>query len=107
MNLRKWTPIEAEDGDAFGAVVAALAEAIGDESVIAMDAGHFNGWVTRYFPFNPRHIMVRAVPGPMRLAVPAAVAADMRPPGRAGEACMSHGGSRSTAQENDPPGAQR
>src|SRR3546814_7659143 len=99
MNLRKWTPIEAEDGVAFGAVVAALAEAIGDESVIAMDAGNFNGWVHRYFPFNPRHVMVSAVSGAMGLGVPAAVAAALRHPERPVVGFIGDGGFLMTGNE--------
>lgn len=99
VGLRKWTPVEAADGVAFGAIVVALAEAIGEDSVIAMDAGNFNGWIHRYFPFNPRHVMVSAVSGAMGLGVPAAVAAALRHPDRPVVGFIGDGGFLMTGNE--------
>ena len=80
--MAEWKPWSAPDGVNFGHVIAAFRNQLKDDAVITMDAGNFNSWVHRYFPFKPTHILLGAVSGAMGLGVPSAVAAALRHPDR-------------------------
>jgi acetolactate synthase-1/2/3 large subunit len=97
--LLKWAPIEAEDGIVFGTIVAALRDLAPEDTIIAVDAGNFSGWVHRYFPFGTRHHLLAPVSGAMGFGMPAAVAASLRYPGRKVVGFIGDGGYLMTGNE--------
>ena len=66
----------------LGLVARQAAERLAGEGIVAGDAGNFSGWVSRYADFRryPSQLMPQS--GAMGYAVPAAVAAKLREPGR-------------------------
>ena len=99
-DLARWSqPPPANDGVAFGTVVAALGYRLPDDAIVITDAGNFASWLHRYFPFGERHILIGAVSGAMGLGVPAAVAAGLRHPGRQIVTFVGDGGFLMTGNE--------
>ena len=95
---RAWRP--PADGQVdMGAVVANFAGRIADDAVFITDAGNFSGWLHRHWPFNGRQQMIGAVGGAMGIAMPAAVAAGMRLPGRQIVTWIGDGGMMMTGAE--------
>ena len=97
--LAHWTPSEAPDGVDFGHVVAALADQVPADAVIAMDAGNFGSWLHRHFPFRSTHLLLGAISGAMGLGTPAAVAAALRFPDRQVVSVVGDGGFLMTGNE--------
>jgi acetolactate synthase-1/2/3 large subunit len=99
-DMARWQARPApKDGVDFGHVIMALAEALPGDAVIAGDAGNFNGWMHRYFPFRATNLLLGAVSGAMGLAVPAAVAAALRCPDRPVIGLIGDGGYLMTGNE--------
>ena len=98
-DLARWQPRPAADGVDFGYVIAALADALPADAVLAGDAGNFNGWMHRYFPFRATNLLLGAVSGAMGLGVPAAVAAALRCPDRPVVGLVGDGGFLMTGNE--------
>ena len=93
----------------MGQVMAALAEAVPDDAIIANGAGNYAGWVHRFWKF--RHFGTQLAPtsGSMGYGLPAAVGAKRAFPERmvislAGDGCfMMHGQEFATAVQYDLP----
>lgn len=83
----------------MGAVVAALIDHLADDAILITDAGNFASWVHRHVAFTGRQVMLGAVGGAMGLAIPAAVAAGLREPGRQVITFVGDGGMQMTGQE--------
>lgn len=83
----------------MGAVIAALNDHLADDAIVVTDAGNFASWVHRHIAFTGRQIMLGAVGGAMGIAVPAAVAAGLRAPGRQVLTFVGDGGMQMTGQE--------
>ncbi|MEQ8226828.1 MAG: thiamine pyrophosphate-binding protein [Rhodospirillales bacterium] len=97
--LSEWKPWSAPDGVNFGHIIQAFCDQLADDAVITMDAGNFNSWVHRYFPFKPTQILLGAVSGAMGLGVPSAVAAALRYPDRQVVTVCGDGGTMMTGNE--------
>jgi acetolactate synthase I/II/III large subunit len=83
----------------MGAIVAAFEGKIAADAVFITDAGNFSGWLHRHFLFNGRQLMIGSVGGAMGLAMPAAVAAGLRLPGRQIITWIGDGGALMTGSE--------
>ena len=97
--LARWTPAPAPDGVDFGHVIAALSKVLPADAVLTCDAGNFNTWLHRYFPFRATNLLLGAVSGAMGLGVPAAVAAALRWPERQVVGLVGDGGFLMTGGE--------
>ncbi|MEO3473662.1 thiamine pyrophosphate-dependent enzyme [Roseomonas sp. CAU 1739] len=89
----------APDGVNFAAVCIALAERMAPDAVLSTDAGNFTSFVHRHVPFGPRNIFLGSAVGGMGPAVPMAVAATLRHPGRQVIAIVGDGGALMTGNE--------
>lgn len=89
----------APDGVNFAAVCIALAERMAPDAVLTTDAGNFTSFVHRHVPFSPRNIFLGSAVGGMGAAVPMAVAATLRHPGRQAIAVVGDGGALMTGNE--------
>lgn len=89
----------APDGVNFAAVCIALAQRMAPDAVLTTDAGNFTSFVHRYVPFGPRNIFLGSAVGGMGPAVPMAVAATLRHPGRQAIAIVGDGGALMTGNE--------
>src|SRR5262245_40682189 len=95
---QRWSP--PTDGQLdMGAVAGAFDGRIADDAVLITDAGNFAGWLHKHFPFNGRQHLIGSVGGAMGLAMPAAVAAGMRLPGRQVVTWIGDGGMLMTGSE--------
>lgn len=83
----------------FGAVCAALARHIPDDAAITSDAGNFSSFLHRYFPCRQTHVFLASNVGAMGAAVPMAVAAALRRPGKRAVAFVGDGGILMTGNE--------
>lgn len=98
--LRRWSgPAEATDGIVFGAFVEALDRMLGDDAIIAIDAGNFGGWVQKHMRFGGGRTMLAPASGAMGYGVPAAVAASLRQPERKVVCFVGDGGFLMTGSE--------
>lgn len=88
-----------EDGVNFAAVCAAMARHIPDDAAVTSDAGNFASFLHRYFPFKQTHMFVSSNVGAMGAAVPMAVAASLRRPGKRAVAFVGDGGILMTGNE--------
>lgn len=88
-----------EDGVNFGAVCAAMARHIPADAAITSDAGNFSSFLHRYFPFRQTQMFLSSNVGAMGAAVPMAVAAALRRPGRRAVAFVGDGGILMTGNE--------
>lgn len=77
---------------AFKSTVEAIDEAAGSDAVITLDAGNFSLWVHRLIRFGGGRELVAAACGAMGMAVPGALAAGLRHPGRPVFAFVGDGG---------------
>ncbi|MCM4083123.1 thiamine pyrophosphate-dependent enzyme [Paractinoplanes hotanensis] len=93
----RWSPVDADDGVAFGHVVAALPPECAD-AVVTLDAGSFTSWVHRYHRVTTGRLLGIASSA-MGFGVPAAVAAALRRPDRAVIAMVGDGGFQMTGAE--------
>lgn len=89
----------ADGGLDMGAVVAALNDHLADDAILITDAGNFASWVHRHIAFTGRQVMLGAVGGAMGVAIPAAVAAGLRAPGRQVITFVGDGGMQMTGNE--------
>lgn len=83
----------------MGAIVAALVGKAAPDAIFITDAGNFSGWLHRHFPFNGTQRMIGSVGGAMGIAMPAAVAAGLRCPGRQVLTFIGDGGVLMTGSE--------
>jgi acetolactate synthase-1/2/3 large subunit len=74
-----WQPVMAADGVVFGAVVAAVDEAV-REAVVTVDAGNFTSWVHRYLRMTADRRLLGIASSAMGFGVPAGIAAALRRP---------------------------
>jgi acetolactate synthase I/II/III large subunit len=70
------------DGVDFGAVVAAFCKAADEDAIVAMDTGNFSSWVHRHWVWTGEQQLLACGAGAMGFGVPAAIAAQLRHPGR-------------------------
>ena len=89
----------APDGVNFAAVCIALAAGMAPDAMLTTDAGNFTSFVHRHVPFGPRRIFLGSAVGGMGAAVPMAVAASLRHPGRQAIAVVGDGGALMTGNE--------
>ncbi|HWT09767.1 MAG TPA: thiamine pyrophosphate-dependent enzyme [Roseomonas sp.] len=89
----------ATDGVNFAAVCIALARRMAPDAILSTDAGNFTSFVHRYIPFGPGNIFLGSAVGGMGPAVPMAVAATLRHPGRQAIAIVGDGGVLMTGNE--------
>ncbi|MGG5823394.1 thiamine pyrophosphate-dependent enzyme [Falsiroseomonas sp. HW251] len=89
----------APDGVNFAAVCIALAERMARDAVLTTDAGNFTSFVHRHIPFGPSNVFLGSAVGGMGAAVPMAVAATLRHPGRQAIAVVGDGGALMTGNE--------
>uniref|UniRef100_UPI001F017B4B thiamine pyrophosphate-dependent enzyme n=1 Tax=Falsiroseomonas oryziterrae TaxID=2911368 RepID=UPI001F017B4B len=89
----------APDGVNFASVCIALAERMARDAVLTTDAGNFTSFVHRHIPFGPSNIFLGSAVGGMGAAVPMAVAACLRHPGRQAIAVVGDGGALMTGNE--------
>lgn len=89
----------APDGVNFAAVCIALARRMAQDAIVSTDAGNFTSFVHRYIPFGPRNIFLGSAVGGMGPAVPMAIAASLRHPGRQAIAIVGDGGALMTGNE--------
>jgi acetolactate synthase I/II/III large subunit len=87
-------------GFADGAkVISDLAEMLPDDAIITVDAGNFQEWVHRFYPFERAGMFVGTASGAMGYAVPAALAAKLARPERTVVSVSGDGGFMMTIQE--------
>jgi acetolactate synthase-1/2/3 large subunit len=87
------------DGVNFAAVCAAMARHIPADAAVTSDAGNFSSFLHRYFPFKQSHMFLASNVGAMGAAVPMAVAAALRRPGKRAVAFVGDGGILMTGNE--------
>ncbi|MGG5890956.1 thiamine pyrophosphate-dependent enzyme [Falsiroseomonas sp. HC035] len=92
-----WEP--APDGVNFAAVCIAIADRMAPNAILTTDAGNFTSFVHRHIPFRPGQIFLGSAVGGMGVAVPMAVAACLRHPGRQVIAVVGDGGALMTGNE--------
>lgn len=98
--LRHWAgTAEAPDGIVFGAFVKAFDRMLGDDAIIAIDAGNFGGWAQKHIRFGGARTMLAPASGAMGYGVPAAVAASLRHPERKVVCFVGDGGFLMTGSE--------
>lgn len=88
-----------EDGVNFAAVCAAMPRHIPADAAVTSDAGNFSSFLHRYFPFRQTHMFLASNVGAMGSAVPMAVAAALRRPGKRAVAFVGDGGILMTGNE--------
>ncbi|WP_198370049.1 thiamine pyrophosphate-binding protein [Roseomonas rosulenta] len=87
------------DGVNFAAVCAAMVRHIPADAAVTSDAGNFSSFLHRYFPFKQTHMFLASNVGAMGAAVPMAVAAALRRPGKRAVAFVGDGGILMTGNE--------
>jgi acetolactate synthase-1/2/3 large subunit len=90
---------KAGDGVNFSAVVVAIAKHLAPDAAVTTDAGNFSGFVHRHLRFRPGQMFLASVVGAMGSAVPMAVAAALRRPGKQTVAFAGDGGALMTGNE--------
>ena len=88
-----------QDGVNFGAVCAAMVRHIPNDAAVTADAGNFSSFLHRDFPFRQTHMFLASNVGAMGAAVPMAVAAALRRPGKRAVAFVGDGGILMTGNE--------
>lgn len=80
LEVRKaqWEPREAEDGIAFGAVIAVLDELTDGDTVVTVDSGTYTSWVYRYLRLSGAGRLIGVSSSPMGFGLPAGIAAALR-----------------------------
>jgi acetolactate synthase-1/2/3 large subunit len=97
--IAAWPVREARDGVDFAKVVRALAERAPRDMALCVDAGTFAAPVYRHFPFVPPQRLMAPLSGAMGYGTPAAVATQLRCPGRRVVAMVGDGGFLMTGNE--------
>ncbi|MGH6718100.1 MAG: thiamine pyrophosphate-dependent enzyme, partial [Alphaproteobacteria bacterium] len=84
---------------AMAEVMATFVDGLGEDRVIANDAGNFSGWVHRYVPFERPGSQAAPMAGSMGYAVPGAIGAKLARPSAEVTAFVGDGGFGMTGQE--------
>ncbi len=90
---------KATDGVNFSAVVVEIAKHLAPDAAVTTDAGNFSGFVHRHLRFRPGQMFLASVVGAMGSAMPMAVAAALRRPGKQTVAFAGDGGTLMTGNE--------
>jgi acetolactate synthase-1/2/3 large subunit len=98
-SLAGYVEADFDDGVDFGRVALELDRKLSSDAIVTLDAGNFVSWIHAHVRFRTTQDMLGAVGGSMGLAVPAAVAAALRHPGRQVVALVGDGGFMMTGNE--------
>jgi len=90
---------KVEDGLNFASAICAIDSRLTKDAVITVDAGSFSTFLYRYTHFHRGQEVLTSVVGAMGAAVPMAVAASLRDPGRQVVAFVGDGGALMTGNE--------
>ena len=94
-----WPQREAGDGIDFSQVVKAVREQAGVDAIVCLDAGTFAAPVYRHFGFVPPQRLMSPLSGTMGYGTPAAIASQLRFPGRQVICMVGDGGFMMTGNE--------
>ena len=94
-----WPQRKAEDGVDFALVVKAVREQAKSDAIVCLDAGTFAAPVYRHFGFVPPQRLMSPLSGTMGYGTPAAVASQLRYPGRQVICMVGDGGFMMTGNE--------
>ena len=94
-----WPQRSAEDGIDFAQVVKAVREQASADAIVCLDAGTFAAPVYRHFGFVPPQRLMSPLSGTMGYGTPAAIAAQLRFPGRQVICMVGDGGFMMTGNE--------
>ncbi|MCL2428894.1 MAG: thiamine pyrophosphate-binding protein [Alphaproteobacteria bacterium] len=92
-----WEP--TSDGVNFSAVCAAVARHLAPDAAVTSDAGNFSSFIHRHLRFRPGQVFLASIVGAMGAAMPMAVAAALRRPGKQAIAFAGDGGTLMTGNE--------
>ncbi|MBO0710293.1 MAG: hypothetical protein J2P47_03320 [Acetobacteraceae bacterium] len=92
-----WEP--SSDGVNFSAVCAAIARHLAPDATVTSDAGNFSSFIHRHLRFRPGQVFLASIVGAMGAAMPMAVAAALRRPGKQAIAFAGDGGTLMTGNE--------
>lgn len=90
---------KAADGVNFSAVTSAVARHLAADAAVTSDAGNFSSFIHRHIRFRPGQMFLASVVGAMGAAMPMAVAACLRRPGKQTVAFAGDGGALMTGNE--------
>jgi acetolactate synthase-1/2/3 large subunit len=94
-----WPQRQAEDGIDFVQVVKAVSEQASADAIVCLDAGTFAAPVYRHFAFVPPQRLMSPLSGTMGYGTPAAIASQLRFPGRQVICMVGDGGFMMTGNE--------
>jgi acetolactate synthase-1/2/3 large subunit len=94
-----WPQREAGDGIDFAQVVKAVREQASADAIVCLDAGTFAAPVYRHFGFVPPQRLMSPLSGTMGYGTPAAIASQLRFPGRQVICMVGDGGFMMTGNE--------
>jgi acetolactate synthase-1/2/3 large subunit len=94
-----WPQRQAEDGIDFVQVVRAVREQASEDAIVCLDAGTFAAPVYRHFGFVPPQRLMSPLSGTMGYGTPAAIASQLRFPGRQVICMVGDGGFMMTGNE--------
>ncbi len=94
-----WPKRDAEDGIDFAQVVRAVRGQANEDAVVCLDAGTFAAPVYRHFGFVPSQRLMSPLSGTMGYGTPAAIASQLRFPGRQVICMVGDGGFMMTGNE--------
>ncbi|MDP1952617.1 MAG: thiamine pyrophosphate-dependent enzyme, partial [Betaproteobacteria bacterium] len=94
-----WPRREAGDGVDFAQVVKAVREQAASDAIVCLDAGTFAAPVYRHFGFVPPQRLMSPLSGTMGYGTPAAIASQLRFPGRQVICMVGDGGFMMTGNE--------
>ena len=94
-----WPQRKAEDGIDFAQVVKAVRAQASADAIVCLDAGTFAAPVYRHFGFVPPQRLMSPLSGTMGYGTPAAIAAQLRFPGRQVICMVGDGGFMMTGNE--------
>lgn len=94
-----WPQRNADDGVDFALVVRAVREQAKGDAMVCLDAGTFAAPVYRHFGFVPPQRLMSPLSGTMGYGTPAAIASQLRHPGRQVICMVGDGGFMMTGNE--------
>ncbi|HEY5292869.1 MAG TPA: thiamine pyrophosphate-dependent enzyme [Burkholderiales bacterium] len=94
-----WPQRKAEDGIDFAQVVKSVREQANADAIVCLDAGTFAAPVYRHFGFVPPQRLMSPLSGTMGYGTPAAIASQLRFPGRQVICMVGDGGFMMTGNE--------
>ena len=94
-----WPRREAGDGVDFAQVIKAVREQAASDAIVCLDAGTFAAPVYRHFGFVPPQRLMSPLSGTMGYGTPAAIASQLRFPGRQVICMVGDGGFMMTGNE--------